>query len=52
MATLYPPVLEAKAQAIPYSEVAGLDNYYNIEFKMPDVNPIEDIGHIQVSIKY
>lgn len=52
MATLYPPVLEAKAQAIPYTEVAGLDNYYNIEFKMPDVNPIEDIGHIQVSIKY
>lgn len=52
MATLFPPVLEAKAQAIPYAEVANLDNYYNIEFKMPDVNPIDDIGHIQVSIKY
>lgn len=52
MATLYPPVLEAKARAIPYAEVAGLDNFYNIEFKMPDVNPIIDIGHIQVSIKY
>lgn len=52
MATLYPPVLEAKAQAIPYAEQASLENYYNIEFKMPDVNSIEDIGHIQVSIKY
>ena len=52
MATLYPPVLEAKAQAIPYAEHASLENYYNIEFKMPDVNSIEDIGHIQVSIKY
>lgn len=52
MATLFPPVLEAKAQAIPYAEQVNLDTYYNIEFKMPDVNPIDDIGHIQVSIKY
>lgn len=52
MAILYPPILEAKALAIPYLQVATLENRYEIPFKMPDVNSVEDIGHIQVSIKY
>lgn len=55
MNTLFPPVLEAKAQAIPYAEQISLENKFLIEFKMPDVNPgpgEKGIRNVQVSLKY
>lgn len=52
MTNLYPPVLETKAQAIPYLENPLGTDFYRIIFKMPDINTLTDIGHIQISIKY
>lgn len=52
MTNLYPPVLEAKAQAIPYLETPQATDFYSIIFKMPDINVLNDIGHIQIAIKY
>ncbi len=52
MPSFYPPVLESKAKAIPYvSKEQASGYYFEIEFSMPTINVLNDIGHIQVSIK-
>lgn len=52
MPSFYPPVLEAKARAIPFISTPKETDYFQIEFEMPSINVLTDIGHIQVSIKY
>lgn len=51
MSLLQPPVLDAQAYAIPY-ELSADGNTYDIPFVMPSANSLDDIKHIQVSIKY
>lgn len=52
MPSLYPPVLETKARAIPsVTKEQNSGYYFDIEFQMPTMNSLNDIGHIQVSIK-
>lgn len=52
MPAFYPPVLASKANAIPGVVKEQADGYYlDIEFPMPTINVLGDIGHIQVSIK-
>lgn len=52
MPAFYPPVLEAKARAIPFISNPENTDFFQIEFEMPSINVLTDIGHIQVSIKY
>ena len=52
MPSFYPPVLENKARAIPFIPSPASTDFYEIEFAMPSINVVTDIGHIQVSIKY
>lgn len=52
MPAFYPPVLETKARAIPFISKPANDDFFEIEFAMPSINVLTDIGHVQVSIKY
>lgn len=52
MPSFYPPVLETKARAIPFIDSPKELDFFQIEFEMPSINIVTDIGHIQVSIKY
>ena len=52
MPSFYPPVLENKAQAIPFIANPESTDFFDIIFAMPSINVLTDIGHIQVSIKY
>ena len=52
MALMQPPVLDSQAYAIPYDGTPGTSKTYDIPFIMPATNNLDDLGHIQVSIKY
>lgn len=59
MTNLFPPVLENRARSIPFfaGDPSNVDAYrkekfYDIRFKMPDMNDYRVIRHIQVSIRY
>lgn len=52
MPSFYPPVLESKARAVPFIPSPLADDFFEIEFAMPTINIVTDIGHIQVAIKY
>ena len=52
MIAFYPPVLESKFRAIPFLSIPKDTDFFDIEFTMPSMNVLEDIGHIQVALKY
>lgn len=50
MTVLYPPVLESQARSIPYAPEGEL-HFYEIEFQLPVMVSVENIKHVQVSLK-
>ena len=60
MTTLFPPVIESRAVAIPFSEPSDVENRnYVIEFFVPEVDgPVattpagSGLKHIQVTLRY
>lgn len=52
MSILFPPVLEAQGLAFPFHGQDAASYSYPVRFQMPIGTEVNDIKHIQVSIKY
>lgn len=52
MTVLFPPVLESQALAFPYFSQDDIEHFFEIRFPMPTMTSIQDIKHVQVSLKY
>lgn len=56
MSVLYPPVLDAQGPAFRYyseaDDTQGIVHFLKIRFQMPVITPVDQIKHLQVSLKY